>query len=162
MSNTLTIGKRLVPLEHVAFLEPFEPRENSTFHPTRGFQARLVLLNRDSILMEEAVEAFAARHGFALLADDRVAVNPLIRFAVETFVSAQGFTPSRPFASRLKWRDADGNDQSKLLLTAPETVLAVAVTGGEKADAAPAGAPGTRRTATPRRRRMRTAPGASM
>jgi hypothetical protein len=40
-----------------------------------------------------------------------------------------GFRPSKPYRSRLVWRDLDGNTQSKLLLGAPETVLAIAVKG---------------------------------
>jgi hypothetical protein len=129
MTNTLTIGKRLVPVAHIAFVEPYEPGETPRIQTVRNFQARVVLLNRDSILIEETVEDFAAAHGFALMPIDRVAANRLVRFSVETFAPAEGFTPSKPYASRLKWRDLDGNDQSKLLLTDPETALALAVTG---------------------------------
>jgi hypothetical protein len=52
-----------------------------------------------------------------------------VRFLVETFEPAEGFQPRKPYQSRLKWRDQDGNEQSKLLLTKPETVIAVVLRG---------------------------------
>jgi hypothetical protein len=132
MTNTLTIGKRLVPAAHIALVEPYEPNENARLQTARNFQARIVLLNRDSILVEDTVDDFASQNGFVPLPDDHVAVNPLVRFSVETFTPAEGFTPSKAYATRLKWRDLDGNDQSKLLVTNPETVLPIAVTGEAK------------------------------
>ena len=68
------------------------------------------------------------------LPDDNVATNPAVRFRVETFEPSEGFQPRKPYQSRLKWRDQDGNEQSKLLLTKPETVIAVVLRG----EAAPA------------------------
>ena len=35
----------------------------------------------------------------------------------------------KPYQSRLKWRDQDGEEQSKLLLTKAETVIAVVLRG---------------------------------
>jgi hypothetical protein len=64
-----------------------------------------------------------------MLPMDKVATNPAVRFNVETFVPADGFVPNRAYLTRLLWKDLDGNDQSKLLLSEPETVLAVAVSG---------------------------------
>ena len=64
-----------------------------------------------------------------------------VSFRVETFEPADGFTPSKAFAARVLWRDYDGNDQSKLLVAAPEKVLAVVVRG--ESDARPAASEAT-------------------
>jgi hypothetical protein len=136
MSNFIIVGKRLIPREHIAFVEPYDPAANPRFQTTRDFQGRVVMVNRDSILIEERPEAFAEANGFRMLPMDRVATSPAIHFRVEQFLPAEGFTPAKAFATRLLWRDLDGNDQSKLLLSEPETVLAVAVTGDMQASAA--------------------------
>jgi hypothetical protein len=52
-----------------------------------------------------------------------------VRFLVETFEPSEDFQPRKPYQSRLKWRDQDGNEQSKLLLTKPETVIAMVLRG---------------------------------
>jgi hypothetical protein len=70
---------------------------------------------------------------------DGVATNPNVRFRVESFLPGEGFKPTKPYVTRLLWRDQDGNDQSKLLLSEPETVLAVVVRGKADALAAEAG-----------------------
>jgi hypothetical protein len=129
MNNTVTVGRRLIPFEHIAFVEPFDPATQSRLQTGRPFQARIVLINRDSVLTEEAPDAFAEKHGFRRLSGDGIVVNPAVFFSVEAFEPAEGFSPSKPFRSRLLWRDRDGEMQSKLLLTAPETLLAVAVRG---------------------------------
>jgi hypothetical protein len=67
------------------------------------------------------------------LSDDGIATNPTIHFSVEAFEPAEEFKPSKPFRSRLLWRDQNGQMHSKLLLSAPENVLAVAVRGESKA-----------------------------
>jgi hypothetical protein len=67
--------------------------------------------------------AFATEHNMRLLADDNVAVGQSMAFRVETFTPTEAFRPSKAYLTRLKWRDQDGNEQSKLLLTAPETVV---------------------------------------
>jgi hypothetical protein len=144
---TLTIGRRLIPSEHVALVEPFEPSPNGQFQTTREFFARVVLLNRESVLIEQTPQAFAEAQGFRLLRDDRVATNPMIHFRVETFEPAEGFTPSKAYASRLLWRDLDGNEQSKLLLSLPEDVLATAVRGEAPAQAAEEAKPRRQRRA---------------
>jgi hypothetical protein len=139
MSNTVTAGRRLIPFEHIAFVEPFDPATQTRLQTGRPFQARIVLINRDSVLTEEAPEAFAEKHGFRRLSEDGILVNPAVFFSVEAFEPAEGFSPSKPFRSRLLWRDRDGEMQSKLLLTPPETVLAVAVRGdAEPSTPAPA------------------------
>jgi hypothetical protein len=129
MNTTVTLGRRLVPRAHIAVIEPFDRATQTNIKTDRAFQARVVLLNRDSILTEEPVDQFAEAHGFRMLAEDGVATNPEVHFAVERFHPAEGFTPTKPYLSRLVWRDLDGNTQSKLLLTAPEGVLAIAVRG---------------------------------
>jgi hypothetical protein len=129
MSTFVTVGKRLIPREHIAFVEPYDPAANPRVQTSREFLARVMLINRDSILIEESAATFAKANEFRMLADDNVATNPAVHFQVETFEPTEGFKPSKPYASRLRWRDLDGNDQSKLLLTKAETVLAVAVKG---------------------------------
>lgn len=59
------------------------------------------------------------------------------------------------FESRLRWRDLDDNDQSKLLLTSPETVLELITDGLAVADTATEG----RRPAAKSRRGKRPARG---
>jgi len=78
-----------------------------------------------------------------MLAADRVATNPAVHFRVESFLPVEGFTPARAYMTRLLWRDLDGNEQSKLLLSEPETVLAVTVQG--RSDTSLARPPITRR-----------------
>ncbi|WP_426424142.1 hypothetical protein [Bradyrhizobium genosp. A] len=121
--KVLTIGKRLVPLDQVAFVEPFDPASNPEFKPEKDFKSRLILLNRDIVLTEQLPEEFATEHGLHFLAEDSVAVNQAIVFRVETFEPTEGFNPTKPYKTRLKWRDLAGNEQSKLLVTEPETVI---------------------------------------
>jgi hypothetical protein len=127
MNNVVTIGKRLIPLEQIAFVEPFNPASNPDFKSDRPFKARVVMLNRDTVLTESATGEFAEHYGFRMLGEESVAVNPNIGFRVETFTPTESFKPEKPYATRLKWRDLEGNEHSKLLLTKPETVIAVVV-----------------------------------
>jgi hypothetical protein len=53
-----------------------------------------------------------------------VAVNRAIVFKIEVFEPTESFKPTKPYKTRLKWSDAIGGDQSKLLVTSPETVIA--------------------------------------
>jgi hypothetical protein len=129
MNNVITIGKRLIPIEHITFVEPYDPTTNPKLQTSRDYKSRIVMINRESILTEQTPQTFAKAHGFRLLEADQIATNPSIGFRVETFEPADGFTPSKAFATRLLWRDRDGNDQSKLLLASPETVLAVVLRG---------------------------------
>lgn len=50
-------------------------------------------------------------------------MNRSIVFRVESFEPTESFKPAKPYKARLKWRDLAGGDQSKLLLTPPETVI---------------------------------------
>ena len=150
MQDVITIGKRLLPAEQIAFIEVFDPASNPEFKPDRDFKGRVVLLNRDTVLTEMTPQDFAAAHNMRLLTEDNVAVGQAIAFKVETFTPTETFKPSKPYLTRLKWRDQDGNEQSKLLLAKPETVIAVALRGEPEPDSA-------RRTSPPRPARPRTA-----
>ncbi|MCA1363416.1 hypothetical protein I6F14_23730 [Bradyrhizobium sp. IC3069] len=118
--KVITVGKRLVAVEQVALVEPFDPAAN----PEKDFKARIVMLNRDIVLTEQTPQAFAAEHELHLFTEDGVAVNRAIVFRVKTFEPTESFTPSKPYKTRLKWRDLTGGEQSKLILTTPETVIA--------------------------------------
>jgi hypothetical protein len=143
MQNVITIGRELVPVEQIAYVEPFEPPANGQFKPDKPYKGRVVLLNRETVLTETAPHEFAEAHGFRLLPEDNVATNPLITFRVASFVPTQDFNPAKPYQTRLTWRAPDGNSHSKLLLTGPETVIAVALRGETE--------PGDERKARPRR-----------
>src|ERR1700683_84292 len=125
MQKVITVGKRLVPSEQIAFVEPFDGSSNPDFKPDRPFKARVVLVNRDTVLTELSPQEFAGLQGFHMLDDDVIAVNPAVAFQVETFTPTESFNPAKAYLTRLKWRDHDGNDQSKLLLTKPEMVIGV-------------------------------------
>lgn len=132
---TIVVGRKHIPLSQVALVEPFDPAAHPGMRSDKAFKARIVLTDRQSVLTEDTVEDFAEAHGFRLIAQDQVVTNPAVRFSVESFVKAEGFEPTKPFASRLLWRDLDGNTQSKLLLSPPDAVLAIAVTGDAAPDA---------------------------
>lgn len=151
--KVVTIGKRLVPVEQVAFVEPFDPASNPEFKPEKDFKARIVLLNRDMVLTEQTPQAFATEHELHLFTEDSVAVNRSIPFKIETFEPTESFKPTKPYRTRLKWRDPSGAEQSKLLVTAPETVIAELLnTKAELARAAkrPARRPGRGRSGSRR------------
>ena len=122
--QVITIGKRLVPADQIAFVEAFDPTSNSEFKPEKDFKGRVVLLNREVVLTEQTAEEFAAEHELHLFSEDNVAVNRTIHFKIETFEPTETFKPVKPYKTRLKWNDLVGDEQSKLLLTAPETVIA--------------------------------------
>ena len=129
MQNVITIGNKHLPIEQIAYVEPFDPAANTEFKPEKPFKARVVLLNRETVLTESTPQEFAEAHGFRLLSEDNVATNSAVTFRVEIFESTDGFKPAKPYLTRLKWRDPEGNDRYKLLLTKPETVIAVALRG---------------------------------
>jgi hypothetical protein len=133
MQNIITVGRKHVPLEHIVLVEPFEPNANSDFRPDKDFKARLVLINRETLLIEAAPREFADAHGFPVLIEDNVATNPNITFRVESFEPTEDFKPTKPYLTRLKWRGQDGKEYSKLLVTKPEEVIAVALRGASSA-----------------------------
>ncbi|HVR55666.1 MAG TPA: hypothetical protein VMT72_02415 [Pseudolabrys sp.] len=126
--NIVTVGKRLVPVDQIAFVEPFDPSSNPEFKPEKDYKGRIVLLNRDAVLTEQTPEAFATEHELHLFGEDGVAVNRAIVFKIETFEPTESFKPTKPYQTRLKWRDLAGKEQSKLLVTSPETVIAEILT----------------------------------
>lgn len=148
MKDVVTIGKRFIPLEEIAFVEPFDPASNPEFKPDKDFKARVVLLNRDTVLAEFTPEEFALVQGFRLLADDNVVANPAIAFRVESFEPTENFKPDKPYVTRLKWEDRQGNERSRLLLTKPEAVISLLVRGQDE-NAPPRKGPST----NPARRR---------
>jgi hypothetical protein len=156
MQNVITIGRELVPVEQIAYVEPFELPANGQFKPDKPYKGRVVLLNRETVLTETAPQEFAETNGFRLLPDDNVATNPVITFRVESFMPTDDFNPAKPYQTRLMWRGPDGNGHSKLLLTKPETVIAIALRG----DTDPGAERKTRarRPAQPRTPRKRPAP----
>ena len=125
MTDVITIGKRLIARDQLAFIEPFDPARNPDFNPSKEFKTRLVLLNRENVLSEEEPRAFAETHGLRFLDDDKVGINPSIVFKVESFEPTEDFKPKKSFLTRLKWRGADGRENSKLLLAKPESVIAL-------------------------------------
>lgn len=152
MENVITLGKRFLPVEQIALVEPFDPTSNPDFKPEKEFKARVVSLNRDTVLTEMTPQEFAKAQGFRMLTEDNVAANPTIAFSVESFQPTESFKPAKPYLTRLKWRDREGNEQSKLLLTKPEAVLALVL---RQPDAAPSAQkkPAKR---PPRARRLRS------
>jgi hypothetical protein len=165
MPDTVTLGKRLVPVEQIVLIEPFDPSAHPRMQTHRPFRARVVLRNRDSILTEEPPKVFAEAHAFRSLPEDGLFTNPEIHFSVEVFHPEGDFNPDKPYQSRLLWRDFDGNTQSKLLLTKPEDVLAIAVRGELKPvsdEAAAAAGTAETRPKAGRRRSRRQAPSAAL
>lgn len=123
--NIITVGKRLIPAEQIALIEPFDSNANPDFKVEKDFKARMLLINRDTVLIETPTEAFAEANGFRMLHEDQTAINPSLTFKVESFEPTEGFTPQKAFKTRLKWRDREGNERSRLLLTEPQNVLKV-------------------------------------
>ena len=112
MSNFITVGRRLIPREHIVLVEPFDANANPNFQTTRDYKGRVVLVNRDSVLIEETPKAFADANSLRMLADDGVATNPAIHFRVETFVPAESFVPSKAYATpaavaRPRWQRSE-------------------------------------------------------
>lgn len=157
--KVITIGKKLVLVEQVAFVEPFDPAANPEFKPEKDYKGRIVMLNRDIVLTEQTPQEFAAEHELHLFTEDSVAVNRAIVFRVETFEPTENFKPAKPYKTRLKWRDLTGGEQSKLLLTEAEAVIAEIL--GVKAEMAkvakrPARRPGRGRNGSRRMEAYRT------
>jgi hypothetical protein len=101
MQSVITIGRELVPVEQIAYVEPFEPPANGQFKPDKPYTRRVVLLNRETVLTETAPQEFAEAHGFRLLPEDNVATNPAIAFRVESFAPTDGFNPAKPYETAL-------------------------------------------------------------
>ena len=94
--KVITIGKRLVPATEITFVEPFDPAANPQFKPDKDFKTRVVLHDRDVVLTEQTVQAFAEEHGLYLLAQDEVAINREVVFKIEIFEPTEKFSPTKP------------------------------------------------------------------
>lgn len=82
MPNVITIGPEHVPVEQIAYIEPFEPPANGQFRPDKPYKGRVVLLNRETVLTEEtpkefATEAGASRQLSAAVARQSLSTEPL-------------------------------------------------------------------------------------
>lgn len=131
----LTIGKRLVSTEQIAYVEPFDPASNPDFKPEKDFKARIVLLNRDTVLTEMTPHQFVEEHNFLFLAEDDVSVSSCVFFWVESFEPSEKFQPQKPYRSRLKWRDLEGRERSMLLLTEARAVTIIVAENGRAFEA---------------------------
>lgn len=127
MQHTVLVGKRLIPAAHMVLVEPLDPAALERLESQRNFQTRLTLLDRSSVLLEEGFLEFAKTHALKEISDDDVAVNPGIAFRVEAFEPSGDFQPAKPYRSRLLWRDPHGQTHSRLMVTEPEKLLALAV-----------------------------------
>jgi len=156
MQNILTIGQEYVPVEQIAYIEPFEPPANGQFKSDKPYKGRVVLLNRESILTEDTPQDFAQANGFRLIPEDNVATNPAISFRVRGFKPTENFKPRKEFQTQLVWRDPDGDNRNKLLVTNPETVIAIVIRGETEPGAEHKARP--RRPAQARASRKRPAP----
>jgi hypothetical protein len=152
--TTLTIGKRLVPLEHIVLVEPFDPSTQTRMQTDKAYQTRVYLLDRETILAEEPLATFVDKHGFRRLSEDGIAANANIFFRVEAYEAQDDFKTNKPYRSRLLWRGPDGQSFSKLLLASPENALAVIVRG----EAEGSSPEGSKPNVTRRPSRRRAAP----
>jgi hypothetical protein len=75
--NIIAIGRKRIPIEEIALVEPFEPptEQPPRFASDKEFKTRVVLIDRYSVLTEETVEAFAEANKFRWLPDDNAATN---------------------------------------------------------------------------------------
>lgn len=96
----VNIGKRLVPIEQIAFVDA---SANPDFRPEKEYKARVILTNKEIVLSETPPQDFASDHGLYFFSEDGVAINPGIRVSVESFEPSEGFSPSKPYQTRLKW-----------------------------------------------------------
>src|SRR5260370_1820697 len=101
MQNFITIGRVLVPVEQIAYVEAFELPADGRFKPDKPYKSRVVLLNRETVLAETTPAEFADANEFRLLREDNVATNPRIDFPVESFVPTKHSDPAKPSHTRL-------------------------------------------------------------
>lgn len=153
MPNTIQVARKILPIEQIVLIEPFIPPLDTPLRTTKEFLSRIVLLDRVSVLSEESPEDLSQSNGFRFVTVDRVGTNPAIAFRLERFTPTETFNPTRPYQSRLLWKDSEGNDRSKLMLAPPEELLATVIRGeiesqGAVVDNSP---PRRRKTSTKRR-----------
>lgn len=68
--KVITIGKKLVAVEQLAFVEPFDLLANPEFRPEENYKGRIVMLNRDIVLTEQTPQEFATEHELHLFTED--------------------------------------------------------------------------------------------
>ena len=85
MENIVTVGRRLISLEQIDLVEPFDSAAQTDFKTEKPFKGRIILLNRKTVLTESLPQEFAEAHGFGMLPADGIAFNPAISFKVEKF-----------------------------------------------------------------------------
>lgn len=127
MQHTVLVGKRLIPAAHIVLIEPVDPAALERLESQRNFQTRLTLLDRSSVLLEEGLLEFAKTHALKEVGDDGIAINPAVAFRIEAFEPSGDFQPTKPYRSRLLWRDPHGQTHNRLMVTEPEKLLALAV-----------------------------------
>jgi hypothetical protein len=71
--NIIIIEREHVPVEQIAYIEPFETPANGQFKPEKAYKGRVVLINRETVLTEDTPQAFAEANEFRLLPEDNVA-----------------------------------------------------------------------------------------
>jgi hypothetical protein len=159
-TDLIHIGRRLVPLEEIALIEPYTPDAERPLQTERAFRSRVTMVDRSNVLSERSVTEFVEAQAFRMIEPDGVAANPRVVYWVEKFEPTEAFQPEKPYLARLLWRAQTGLAHSKLLLAPPEQVLAVAVRGQSE----PQGAPAARRARSndrraPARRKAAAGPG---
>jgi hypothetical protein len=123
--SVIRAGKRLLPVDQIALIEPFTPSPTAPVVSEKEFHGRVLMTNRDIVLTEQSPSIFAEEHAFSLIADDNIAINPAIAHRVQWFGTSDDFNPTWPYQMRLRWRDPARVSRSKLLVTHPDTVLEI-------------------------------------
>jgi hypothetical protein len=80
MTNVIQVSRRIIPVEHVALVEPFVSDANAPLRSAREFKSRIVLLDKDSVLSEDTPAQLAKAHAFRMIAADQVATNPVVAY----------------------------------------------------------------------------------
>jgi len=110
METIVTLGRRLIPLEDIALVEPFDPAAQTDFKTEKSYKGRVILLNRESLLTEASPQGFAAAHRFLMLPADDIAFNPAVSFKIERFVPTKdrksGPMPKATFKQKRRRRAA--------------------------------------------------------
>lgn len=132
--NIVRSARHVLAIEQIALFEPFVAPSDPPLATDKKFASRIVFLDRSSVLSEETPEALSDAYGFRMVVADRVDTNPTVSFKVETFEPTENFAPSRPFSSRLCWKDQRGVTQSKLMVSSPESLVAIVVRGDEASE----------------------------
>jgi hypothetical protein len=71
---------------------------------------------------DRAKRLICARHASSITTEQSQVIRHPVQ--IEVFEPIEDTRPTKPYQARLKWRDLAGDEQSKLLVTAPKTVIA--------------------------------------